>query len=516
MHRALFLVIAVAIAVSFFRLGRATLFDVDEAVFAQATSEMVQSGDWITPTYNGINRYDKPILFYWLMAASYGVFGVNEFGARFPSAAAAFLLALAIFLFVRRVMDRRRAAYASLSAVLSLYFLVYSHAAITDMVLTLFITLSLFSFYLSVEGEGEGGRRKRAFVYGFYFFSALAFLTKGLIGILFPFGIAAVYAVVSGGPGGVRRVFSLKGAALFLAVSAPWYIAEYSANGMEFIGQFFIKHHFRRYLGVISGHRGPIYYYLPVLLLGLFPWVAFLPAGIRNALRRRKGPEAFAFVWFCFVVAFFSLSTTKLPNYTLPAVAAASVVIASGMADGGAKWQRVSNITLAALSALMCALFAVSGRYLSGYGVADVGWTLLLAGLMAVLVFSGLLAARAGRSLHGVTAGVAAIFLLVLSVKAVPMANGRLQGALYEYSLYARDNLPRGQRIVVRGINNPSILFYSGHKVVDSEERDNRAAPSRQGSHAIAITKDRYISSFEGEGFNLLKSRDGYALLERK
>lgn len=514
MHKVLFFVIAVAIAVSFFRLGRATLFDVDEAVFAQATSEMVQSGDWITPTYNGVNRYDKPILLYWLMAASYGLFGVNEFGARFPSAAAAVLLALSVFLFVRRLTDPVRAAYASLSAVLTIYFLVYSHAAITDMVLTLFITLSLFFFYLSVQGEG--GWRHRAFVYGFYFFSALAFLTKGLIGIVFPFGVAALYMLVAAGPGGVRRVFSLKGAILFLAVSAPWYIAEYSANGMEFIEQFFVKHHFRRYLGVISGHRGPLYYYIPVLLVGLFPWVAFLPAGIRNALRRRKGPEVFAFVWFCVVVAFFSLSTTKLPNYILPALPAASVLAASGMAAEEAGWRRFSNLFLAALSALICALFLVSGRYLSGYGVSDTGWTLLAAALMGVLAVSGLLAAYAGRSLHGVTAAVAMAFLLVLSVKAVPMANQRLQGALHEYSLYARDNLPRGEKIIVRGMNNPSILFYSGHKVVNSGRGDGQAAPLRDGGHEVAITKARYISSFESEGFKLISSRDGYALLERK
>src|SRR6266498_175509 len=150
MARFLLPVVVVALFISFFRLGSLTLFDVDEAVFAEATKEMVESSDYITPTYNGENRYDKPILFYWLMAAAYKVFGVNEFSARFPSAAAAVLTALALFLFLRVLRKEKDALYAAISLTLSIYFLAYSHAAVTDMTLTLFISLSLMSFFLSI------------------------------------------------------------------------------------------------------------------------------------------------------------------------------------------------------------------------------------------------------------------------------------------------------------------------------------------------------------------------------
>lgn len=268
MTRFLLPLVAIAFFMSFFRLGSATLFDVDEAVFSAATKEMVESGDWITPTYNGENRYDKPILFYWLMAFSYKVFGINEFGARFPSALSGFLLCLVVFFFVRNFHDNERAFYAALPLALSLYFLVYSHAAVTDMALTLFITLALCSFFLSLEPREGAGR----YIYGLYVFSALAFLTKGLIGILFPFGIAVAYLLSTEGMKGMRRVFSGTGILLFLLLSAPWYIVQYAINGDEFIQQFFIKHHFKRYTGVISGHKGPLYYYIPVVIVGLLPW----------------------------------------------------------------------------------------------------------------------------------------------------------------------------------------------------------------------------------------------------
>src|SRR5512135_506942 len=186
------IIIAAALFLSLFRLGAPKLFDVDEAVFSEATREMVISQDWITPTYNGENRYDKPILFYWLMAASYKTFGINEFSARFPSALSAFFLCLALFLFVRHFRGPHEASLAAIAFALSLYFVAYSHAAVTDMALTLFIALSLMSFYLSVAGE-RTSKTSLWYTYGFYLFSALAFLTKGLIGILFPFGIAASF-----------------------------------------------------------------------------------------------------------------------------------------------------------------------------------------------------------------------------------------------------------------------------------------------------------------------------------
>jgi 4-amino-4-deoxy-L-arabinose transferase-like glycosyltransferase len=175
MYRLFIPLIILTVFISFFNLGSFTLFDVDEAVFSTATREMIESGDWITPTYNGENRYDKPILFYWLVAASYKMFGINEFGARFPSALAATGLIIAIFFFIRYVRDDTYAFYTAIASALSIYFLAYSHAAVTDMSLTLFISLSLFSFYLWIYGETTSGTKNNMYLYGFYLFSALAF-----------------------------------------------------------------------------------------------------------------------------------------------------------------------------------------------------------------------------------------------------------------------------------------------------------------------------------------------------
>ena len=524
--------VAVTLLMSFFGLGSVTLFDVDEAVFSQATKEMVGSGDWITPTYNGENRYDKPILFYWLMGASYKVFGINEFGARFPSALSGFLLCMALFFFVRHFHDRERAFYAALTLPLSLYFLVYSHAAVTDMALTLFVALSLFSFFLSLQ-PGEGAGR---YIYGLYVFSALAFLTKGLIGILFPFGIAVVYLLFTEGIKGMKRIFSATGMLLFLLLSAPWYVVQLKINGSEFIQQFFIKHHFRRYTGVISGHKGPLYYYIPVLLIGLLPWVAFLPGGIREALKdshklRETGNRSaeensspitrspslnfFAFTWFAFVFVFFSLSTTKLPNYILPAIPAACILVSAGMAEKGT-WRKYANAGIAVIMVLIGVAFLISEKYLVKFGISDTGWV-LPAGLAAFAVaLICLYAAFTEKTLYGFISVLMVTFLLLLSVKALPLANRQLQGTLHKYSLFARERLEREEKLIVYGINHPSIVFYSDRRIVRVGNRDELKPLLAGGRRLLLITKAKEVTGLTQSGFHLLEEDGRYAILERQ
>jgi 4-amino-4-deoxy-L-arabinose transferase-like glycosyltransferase len=512
MNKSIFpIIIAAAIFLSLFRLGTPKLFDVDEAVFSEATREMVISRNWITPTYNGENRYDKPILFYWLMATSYKVFGINEFGARFPSAVAAVMLVTFLFLFVRHFSGDSTACYTALSALLSVYYIVYSRAAVTDMALTLFIALSLFSFYRFRAEDPPGGR---IYLYGFYLFSALAFLTKGLIGIIFPFGIALLYTALTEGPRRMKNVFSLKGALLFTAASAPWYLAEVVINGREFIEQFFIKHHFRRFTDVISGHKGPVYYYLIIICIGLFPWISFLPAGIRSALRKKEPLDRFAFVWLAFVVLFFSLSTTKLPNYILPALPAAAMLIGAGMSGSSDNWRRYSLISMGVLSVIMAVAFLYAGeKLLPKIGIPDARWPLLA----ALTVFASgalcLYSAFSRRDLYALIAGLMTVFFAVLLAGALPLASDYLQGSLHKYSLYAKDRLRPDEGVIVFGINNPSIAFYSERKII-SANREELGSLAKKGMHAVAISRVEDENLLRDSGYILVEHDTHYALFE--
>jgi 4-amino-4-deoxy-L-arabinose transferase-like glycosyltransferase len=503
------LVFAAVLFVSLFRLGSVLLFDVDEAVFAEATKEMVESGDYITTTFNGDVRYDKPIFFYWMMALSYKAFGINEFGARFPSALAGCLLAAALFFFARYFLGVSKAVYAVLSMVLSAYYLIYSRSAVTDMVLTLFITLSLFCFYLSLKHD-------RRFIYGFYSFSALAFLTKGLIGIVFPAAIALIFLLVTEGIGGVRKMIHFKAAILFLVIGVPWYAAEYAVKGGEFIEQFFIKHHFKRYTEVISGHKGPFYYYFAALVVGLFPWVAFLPAGIRKLFKDKDPLLLFSGIWLFFIVVFFSFATTKLPDYILSAIPAASLLIASGMAEEAGRWKLSAwgFIGLVSGAAGVALIFLPS--YLAQKGITVTGWMPIVAVIALAMATLCFYATFTARPLYGAMFSVMFAFLMTLVVTALPVASDYLQGTLYKYSLYGKEKAHADERIIAYGINFPSIVFYSHHKVAHVRGREALQLYVREKGDRIAIAKIKDLDVFSGTGFTVLKKENGYALLERE
>lgn len=519
MTKSLIFLILIALFMSFIGLNSFTLFDVDEAVFAQATKEMFQSGNLITPTYNGENRYDKPILFYWLMAVAYKIFGINEFSARLPSAVAGVLLSASIFLFLRKLISEKAAFFAGLSFTLSIYFFAYSHAAVTDMVLTLFISLSLFSFYLSY-------RVHKQYLYGFYIFSALAFLTKGLIGIIFPFTIASLFLLLTKGFKGLWDYVNWKAFVLFLLISLPWYVAQITINGYEFIEYFFIKHHFTRYTGVISGHKGPLFYYIPVLLIGFFPWIVYLPFSLKGVFESLKrllkeriipNPDQaqvalFAFIWFSFIFLFFSFSTTKLPNYILPSIPAISIIVGIGITQVENRWLKFSNLSIFLLGLLISFALIYSRKYLERFGIENSELIIYLTIPLFLLSLISLIGVFKNLNLIEFQALFTALFILALTIIALPLANNFLQGTLHKYSLYAKQIVPENHRVYVYRLNKPSIVFYSDRKVErlkGKEDLDNL----KKGEIVILKTKD--LEALSNLDIEILDKRKDYAIIKR-
>ncbi|WP_353683742.1 glycosyltransferase family 39 protein [Thermodesulfovibrio sp. 3907-1M] len=504
------IVFAIIIFISLLRLGSGRLFDVDEAVFAQATKEMIQSGDWITPTYNGEPRYDKPILFYWLMAFSFKLFGVNEFAARFTSALSGLILCAVLYFFIKNLKGEKQAFYTILSFAFSLYYFIYTHAAVTDMALSLFISISLICFYMSEE-------KNKKFIYGFYIFSAFAFLTKGLIGIVFPFGIASVYLCIKKGFKGLKELYNLWAILLFLLISMPWYVAQILINGKEFIEQFFIKHHFMRYTGVISGHRGPIYFFIPVLIIGMFPWISFIGKAFKNF--KRDALKQFSLVWAGFIFLFFSFSTTKLPNYILPAIPAFSILISYGMIEVNKNFSRIPYIFSAVISILIAGfLIVVKVKITNLLPYFNMSWLnvlLLIISFFAVISIYTFLRRERGFLLF---AGLSFILILAISIKVLPAINEYMQGTLYKYSIYAKQNLQKNDVLITYKINKPSIPFYSDRRIlrIDSEKEliesiKNKGITERK-LNGVVISRVKDVEFLKSIGLNLIEEDRDYAI----
>jgi 4-amino-4-deoxy-L-arabinose transferase-like glycosyltransferase len=495
------LLIAAAIALP--GLGAFALFDVDEAVFSEATREMVESGDYWTPRYNGANRFDKPILFYWIQAASFRLLGTDELAARLPSALAGIGLAMACFFFARRLWGGREALRSSAALALCPFFLVYTHAAVTDMMLALFVALSIFGFAWWADAPRAPERRRGLLL--FYAAAALALLTKGLIGLVIPAGTAFLTLALSRERRRLPDAISPVGLLLFLAIAVPWHAVMVSLHGDAFVSVYFGRHHFARYTSVISGHTGAVWYYLPVLALGFLPWIARVPEGVAQALASRRLSERALVVWVALVVIFFSFSRTKLPNYVLPALPALALL--SGRARAG----RLAALSAGGLAALLAAGSVAGWRLAPKEGLA-ISQGLVVAGAsMAVLAAAAWSAAR--RDPFWRLAPPAAVFLLAVVFGILPALNRRAQGTLRDYARHARETLPAGGTLFVFRINAPSVSFYARRIVRVVQEPPALAGEAPAPALAIAKTAD--AAEVERAGFRKLKDDGTYALLER-
>jgi 4-amino-4-deoxy-L-arabinose transferase-like glycosyltransferase len=353
----LLLLLALSGYLYFFQLDKIALTDPDETFYAQTAREMLQRGEWLTPTLYGKPQFEKPIFFYWLIEISYRIFGINEFAARFPCALFGFLGLAGIYLLGRLLFNNRTGIFSAVILATSLEYLMLSIGCVTDIVLFTFMLFGvLFFFYGQI-------RRK----YYFYLLSSAAFafatLTKGPIGLLLPAFIITLYLILTKDFAIFKNGLLLIGALIvFTVIAKPWYIVMYKIHARDFVNVFFGFHNVTRFLTPEHKIGSQIYYNIPILLGGFFPWSVFLPLGfwqffkqafftkyeIRTTLQqklrvvpsfcrgttnecgaKRSLPEGderrnnrnhtlFILLWFFVIFAFFTASSTKLPTYVFP------------------------------------------------------------------------------------------------------------------------------------------------------------------------------------------------------
>ncbi len=296
------------------------LMDLDEGFYGAVVVDMLRRGDWITPTYNNVPWFEKPILAYWLTMPTVAMFG-NEFGARLPSVLCSLATVGVLFSFVRRHAGLPLAQIVAVAYASSLLPVGLGRMMMTDAPLTLCLTIAITQFYDSLNGQGRR-RWIAAVAVGF------GILAKGPVAAVLFFGVIGTLYVVSPDLRPKFRGGWLVGIGLCLAVMATWYVPCYTANGQVFIDKFLIEQNIGRFAGGDKAHRVPIYlhpiYFPAILFLGALPWTGW---SLRTTLWKRgsSGPPddltRLLWVWLWVPVVFFSISGTKLPHYILPAVA---------------------------------------------------------------------------------------------------------------------------------------------------------------------------------------------------
>jgi len=305
----------IAIIINFYIvLGLIPIFNLDEGVFTEATREMLASKDFITTYLNGELRFAKPILIYWLQALSVNFFGLNEFAFRLPSALAATFWALGIYYFAKKIYGEEIGILSAIFMVSSLQISIIGKAAMADSVLNMFIAFSMFSLFLYIK------ELNKKYLYLAFAFVGAGFLTKGPIAIFIPFTTFFIYQLLKKDLKiFFKSVFDIKGIIIFSVIALPWYILEFKAQGMKFIISFFLKNNISRFDTTLERHGGSVFYYIPVILIGLLPWTTLVIKYFLKLKSIKNKDDFFIFgtIWFFVVFIFFSFSGTKLPHYII-------------------------------------------------------------------------------------------------------------------------------------------------------------------------------------------------------
>jgi len=387
---------ALFVALWFGTLETRALFWPDEGRYADVAREMAASGDYVTPRLNGLKYFEKPPLQYWASAIAFRIFEPDEWSARLWPATTGFLLVVVSTALWWRWRGPAVGVLAG-SVLASGWGIMFGAQILTlDMGLAVFLSLALLAFVGAHRPGLDAGARAWAMVL-VWAMMALAVLSKGLIGIVLPGLALGVYAAVERDAAVLRSAFTLRGIAVFLAIALPWFILVQRANP-EFFDLFFVREHFQRYLQPGHHRPGAWWYFLPIGAAFLLPWTGALPGALRDAWRApRQGSlrvERLLLIWAVVVIAFFSVSSSKLPLYILPALPAIAWLIALGaparhsrIALGGAIASVVAGAAMAAFSTQLGTMEKLReiGPGLAAYPpfLAAAGGTLVAAGALA-------------------------------------------------------------------------------------------------------------------------------------
>lgn len=360
----------VIIAFYLYGLGQLPLLGPDEPRYAQVAREMLLRGDLVTPTLGGHTWFEKPALLYWMIIAAAKVFGVNEWSVRLGPALCGLLTIAGVWRVGREVGFGWWAAVVTASC---LGLIVFSRAASFDVVITMTATWSLACYLLYVL------RKNVWWLAGFYVFVGLSLLAKGLVGIVIPFGVVGVYYLLKREwPNRQVWVSLLWGLPLAIAVSAIWYGPVIARHGWTFIDEFFVQHHFARYVSNKYHHPQPIWFYPAIILLLALPWSPLLIAALVKARRWVwRGNESlsivrvFALAWLVMPIVFFSFSGSKLPGYILPALPAAALLVSDWITVRNGRLIPYLAIFAATLLTVLVVLHSVAPKYAARESVRD-------------------------------------------------------------------------------------------------------------------------------------------------
>jgi 4-amino-4-deoxy-L-arabinose transferase-like glycosyltransferase len=501
-------------ALTFFAgLGRGAITDSDEAFYAESAREMVASGDWITPHYNSEPRFQKPILYYWLTAATYLAVGPTEFGARLWAAMAGLGLVLVTAACGRRWYDESTGLLAGAIVATNFGYFSIARMALPDLPLTFCITLAIWAAMVSTL---ESERSPRKFVLLAALGLGLGFLMKGPVGIIIPLIVIVPVLAIERRSIALTPIDLVLGFAVMMAVAMPWYLLMWLRHGNDYLLGFFVGDNIERFATDRFNDPRPWWFYLPVVAGGLLPWTPLALAWlgpITAFIRRRHDVGTIdlrLILWAVLPLVFYTLSVGKQPRYVLPVLPPLALLLAASIIERTQEWRGLDG----ARSRPRRALPVVVGSVLSGIFLCALGvllyraqslsinvqpiYTTIAAALIFVLGALVIVTAVTNdwRMAPGVLAIAAAITLPTIQYGALSSGG---DDTVQQMARVVLQNRTQNGQVGTYGVFVRNLNFYSGIKttdIIDDEQARNFLA---QESRALMVAPVEWIDRLERE-----------------
>jgi len=451
----------------FIGLGSQAITDADEAFYAEASREMVETSDWLTPRFNYQNRFEKPVLYYWLTSATYLVTGPTELGARLWSALSGLGLALLTWGIARHMTSRLDVAWlAGVVVATSFGYFAMARAALPDLPLTFFITLGIWASLRAATMTRSAESLIWWMVAGFG--AGAGFLMKGPVALVVPAVVLLPLAWHERRSLHIDWRGTVVAALTAAIVGLPWYAAMWLEHGGLYFQSFFIGDNLERFTTERFNDARPIWFYVPVLLGGLMPWSGYLVAFSVDAVARARRRvlrldqnDWRLLVWAVMPLLFFTMSIGKQPRYILPVLPPLAVFVARGIVERiGHDRDRVLTaatwVTATMYAGLALLFVRMEPLFVNAYPPATWIGVCLLA--CAAVALAGVAALRSWRLLP-IASGVAGVLVLV-SVWFGALAGNRPE-AVEQMATLVQTNRTANEEIGVLGVFTRNLGFYT-------------------------------------------------------
>lgn len=497
-----------------YHLGSALPIIESEKFYYQSVKEMFARHDWITPYYQGRFRFQKPILFYWLVSLSYLVFGINNFGVRFPSALFGVLTVIFTFNIGRKLFDRKTGFLAAGLLATNVIFFMYSRYASPDMALTFFIT---YSIYLFLKGSKNTEPKKNFFI-GFFMVLGLATLNKGYVGFLLPLLIVATF-IVSTKKWKLLKAMNIPlGIFIILAIALPWYLVMYKLHGDKYLNHVILRETIMRIFYAPDNEKGlaflksyfeRLFYYVPILLGWFIPHSLFLPTAISDAFKskntysREKDSYKLILSFFFGIFVFFTLISVKEYHYLLPIAPACALVVARyliNLQERGVQFRslgfRIPYLLITIIYAGSIVILLYTMKHLYPKDVAIYEYSIILAPFILIVPYV-MKNNKGALSALPIAMGV---LMLFLAGRAIPVLN---DNTMWVFAEEIGRDLKEGDKVGVGSINisQQRLGIYLNREIdeinikcpSDSVHRDMIAKFLTSGDNVyLVISKEDY------------------------